>query len=406
MNSTLDRYATSRATSARAREIIAGGQHLSGRALLSEQPPLYLERGKGCRVLDVDGNEYIDYLLAYGAIVLGYADEEVDAAAFAQARQGQLLSLNHRLHVEFAECLLRWFPAAELAMFMKTGSEATTAALRIARRATGRRRVIRCGYHGWHDWCLPLEGWVPDGLDEQVLEFDANDPDGLTAILAAYPREVAAVIVAPEMVLPSRGEPLHRIAALTRAAGAVFVLDEVKTAFRIRPGSIQRRYDLTPDLTTVSKALGNGWPVAAVLGTRAVMEHATGMHCSATYHGEVSAMAAAMRTLELIEERGVLDHVWTQGERLIEGFERAAVRHGLPIEMFGEPLPPMPMLRVTGEDAGLRDRITQTFFGEMMKLGVLLHPRHLWFMCAEHSAEDVRRTIDAADQAMELASRT
>lgn len=395
-----DRYARSRALAQAADHVIAGGRHLSGRALLADQPPLYLKRGYGCRVLDADGHEYIDYIMAYGAIVLGYADAEVDGAAFEQARSGALLSLNHPLHVELAERLLQWFPSAEQALLLKTGSEATTAALRVARRATGRRRVIRCGYHGWHDWCLPLEPWVPDGLDAQVLEFDGNDPRTLARLLDAHGPEIAAVIIAPEMIVPANPEHLRTIAALTRAAGAVFVLDEVKTAFRIAPGSVQRHYDVAPDLTTVSKALGNGWPVAAVVGRRDVMEHARGMHCSATYHGEVAAMAAAMRTLELIEERGVLAHVWTQGERLLDGLQASAARHAVPMRAFAEPLPPMPMLRSNSGDAALDELVGATFFAEMMRKGVLLHPRHLWFVSAAHTSADIAYTLERADEAM------
>lgn len=400
-----DLHRGSRACLERAERLVAGAHHLSGRPLLPDQPPLYLVRGKGCRVVDVDGHEYIDYVMAYGAYVLGYADHEVDFAAFAQAREGGLLSLNHALHLRFVERLLAWFPAADMAMFVKTGSEATTAALRIARRATGRRKVVRCGYHGWHDWCLPLEPFVPEGLDTQVLEFSANDPSTLAAVLAEHSGEVAAVIVAPEMVVPGRPEPLQQVAALARAAGALFVLDEVKTAFRTRPGSVQGLWGLEPDLTTVSKALGNGWPVAAVLGRREVMEHAAGLHCSATYHGDPVGMAAAMRTLELIDERGVLDHVWTQGQRLIDGLAAGAERHGLPMHAYGEPLPPMPMLRVTHADAPLRDRITHSFFREMMARGVLLHPRHLWFVSHAHGAKEIDATLERADEAMAATAR-
>lgn len=400
-----DRYSGSRECFARAQRLVAGAHHLSGRPLLPDQPPLYLARGKGCRVVDVDGHEYIDYLMAYGAYVLGYADDEVDAAAFAQARRGSLLSLNHPLHLRFVERLLAWFPAADMAMFVKTGSEATTAALRIARRATGRRKVVRCGYHGWHDWCLPLEPFVPEGLAEHVLEFTADDPSTLARVLAEHPGQIAAVIVAPEMVVPGRPEPLREIAALAHAAGALFVLDEIKTGLRIRPGSVQRLWDLRPDLTTVSKALGNGWPVAAVLGRREVMEHAAGLHCSATYHGDTMAMAAAMRTLELVEERGVLDHVWTQGQRLIDGLAAAAARHGLPMHAYGEPLPPMPMLRVTLTDAEARDRVAHAFFREMMARGVLLHPRHLWFVSHAHGAAEIDATLARADEAMAATAR-
>ena len=399
------RYHGSRACFEQARRLVAGAHHLSGRPLLPDQPPLYLVRGKGCRVVDVDGHEYIDYVMAYGAYVLGYADDEVDAAAFARAREGSLLSLNHPLHLRFAERLLEWFPGADMAMFVKTGSEATTAALRIARRATGRRKVVRCGYHGWHDWCLPLEPFVPEGLAEQVLEFAAGDPSTLARVLAEHPGQIAAVIVAPEMVVPGRSEPLREVAALARAAGALFVLDEIKTGFRIRPGSVQRLWGLSPDLTTVSKALGNGWPVAAVLGRREVMEHAQGLHCSATYHGDTAAMAAAMRTLELVEERGVLDHVWQQGQRLIDGLAAAAQRHHLPMHAFGEPLPPMPMLRVTVPDPSVRDHIAHTFFAEMMTRGVLLHPRHLWFVSHAHGVREIDATLACADEAMAVTAR-
>jgi glutamate-1-semialdehyde 2,1-aminomutase len=400
-----ERWAGSRSWFARAQRVIPGAHHLSGRPLVSGSPPLYVSEGKGCRLIDVDGNEYIDWIMAYGAYVHGYADDEVDRAAFERLRRGSLLSSNSPLHVEFVEALLPWFASAEMAMFLKSGSEATTAALRIARRATGRRKVVRCGYHGWHDWCLPLEPFVPAGLDAEVLEFDARDPATLAEILDAHRGEIAAVIVAPEMVWPGRPEPFHSIAALARAAGAVFVLDEVKTAFRVRPGSLQAAFDLHPDLTTVSKALGNGWPIAAVLGRRDVMESAAGMHCSATYHGDTAAMAAAMRNLELIVERGVLEHVWRQGERLIEGLSAAAVRHDLPLFVYGEPLPPMPMLRATVDDRALGERIVETFCSEAMAHGVLLHPRHLWFATWSHGAYELTRTLEVADAAMATTAR-
>jgi glutamate-1-semialdehyde aminotransferase len=400
-----ERWAGSRSWFERAQRVIPGAHHLSGRPFVSGSPPLYLTEGKGCRVIDVDGNEYIDWIMAYGAHVQGYADDEVDRAGLERLRRGSLLSSNSPMHVEFVEHLLPWFPGAEMAMFLKSGSEATTAALRIARRATGRRKVVRCGYHGWHDWCLPLESFVPAGLENEVFEFDARDPQSLAVILDAHRSEIAAVIVAPEMVWPGRPEPFHRIAALARDAGAVFVLDEVKTAFRVRPGSLQAAFDLHPDLTTVSKALGNGWPIAAVLGRRDVMECAAGMHCSATYHGDTAAMAAAMRNLELIVERGVLDHVWRQGERLIEGLTAAATRHGVPLVAYGEPLPPMPMLRATTDDRALGERAMETFCSEAMAGGVLLHPRHLWFATWSHGSYELGRTLEVADAAMAATAR-
>jgi glutamate-1-semialdehyde 2,1-aminomutase len=191
--------------------MIPGGVHVGGTPLLEPgRSPIYFERGQGCRIWDVDGNEYIDYILAYGAILLGYAHQAVDGAAIEQVSKGKLLSLNHPLHLRFSEAILRRFPAADMAYFMKTGSEATTAAVRIARRFTGRRKVIRCGFHGWHDWCFPEDESTPVGLPQQVLCLRDITANGLSALLSQNAGEVAAVIVAPEMVLPLTRKPFSR----------------------------------------------------------------------------------------------------------------------------------------------------------------------------------------------------
>src|SRR4051812_42899162 len=233
--------------------------------------PLYFERGSGGRIWDADGNEYVDFIMAYGPFLLGYANAEVDRAAMGQAARGNLLSLNHPMHLRFVEALLRRFPAAEMGLFVKTGSEATTAALRIARRATGRRAVARCGYHGWHDWCLPEEDFVPAGLDRQVFVYDAMRPETLTEILDAHRGAFAAVILAPEMIHPPDRDTLIALIEAAHRHGAVFIMDEIKTGLRAPKGSMQAFLDVRPDLTTLSKALGNGWPIGAVIGPRALM---------------------------------------------------------------------------------------------------------------------------------------
>ena len=401
------RYPSSLQLAERAAALIPGGHHLSGRPLLDAAPaPAYFDRGAGCMIRDVDGHAYIDFILAYGAILLGYAHPDVDGAAFEQIRRGSLLSLNHPMHLALLEALLPRFPGAEQGVLLKTGSEATTAALRIARRATGRRKVARAGYHGWHDWCLPLDPAVPEGLDAQVLEFTAGAPQTLGALFDAHPGELAAVIVAPEMVVPLDPAVFARLQALTRAAGAVFILDEVKTALRTRPGTAQQLLGIRPDLTTVSKALGNGWPIAAVVGTRAVMASAAGMHLSATYHGDTGAMAAALATLAIVDRDHVADRVWRLGERLIAGLSDAATRHGVPAEAYGEPTPAMPFLRFSHPDPAINDAIRETFYAEVLARGILLHPRHLWFISAAHRPADIDRAIEACDHGFAFAAQT
>jgi glutamate-1-semialdehyde aminotransferase len=400
------RYAKSLALYARAERIIPGGAHLSGRPLVSPATtPMYFERGLGCRLWDIDGNEYIDYLMAFGANILGYAHEEVDLAAAEQGRRGRLLSLNHRLHVELIEALLPLFPGAEMGIFFKTGSEATSAAVRIARRRTGRRGIARCGYHGWHDWCLPLEDFVPAGLDAQVPEFRANDPRTLQALLEANPGQIAAVILAPEMVLPYDPSVFHELVRLARAHGALFIMDEVKTGLRIAPGSISERVGVVPDLITVSKALGNGWPVAATLGSRDVLQCAAGMHYSATFHGDTAAIAAARKTIDIVRRDHVQEQLERLGQTLIDGLNDTLRELDVPGSAFGEPLPAMPFLRFTHPDSSFNAALTRAFFQEILALGVLLHPRHMWFLCQSHTPEDVARTLDAARAALKTALR-
>jgi glutamate-1-semialdehyde aminotransferase len=383
---------------ARARERIPGAHHLSSRPLLADGGgPIYFTRGAGARIWDVDGNEYVDFFMGFGPFLLGYAHPEVDAAAVEQLRGGSLLSMSHPMHVRFVEALVDWFPGAEMGLFFKTGSEATTAALRIARRATGRRIVVRAGYHGWHDWCLPREPYVPAALDEQVLEFTPDDPTSLDRIFTECSRAIAAVIVAPEMLRSLTPARLAALQARTARAGAVFILDEVKTAFRTQPGSVQQRFGLTPDLTTVSKALGNGWPIAGVVGKRAVMEAAADLHVSATFHGDTAPMAAALAVMRIIRREHADETAWRLGARLIDGLLRIARAHGVDAQAYGEPLPPMPFFRIAD------DRRRERFYGEMLARGFLLHPRHMWFVSAAHTDEDVTRLLDAADESMKHA---
>ena len=400
-----NRYPRSRALLERAERVIPGGHHLTGRPLGdTARTPMYMAEGRGARVVDVDGHAYTDWVMAFGPFLLGYAHPEVDAAGCAQMARGPLLSMNHPIHVEYIEALVARLPGAEMGAFFRTGSEATTAALRIARRATGRTVVVRAGYHGWHDWCFPTEAFVPRGLAEQVLEFRADDPDTLQACFDARPGEIAAVIVAPEMVIPTRGEIFHELARITRQGGAVFVFDEVKTALRVAPGSIQQRIGLRPDLTTLSKALGNGWPIAAVLGSRAVMDHAAGMHLSATYHGDTAAMKASLKTLEIVDRDRVAEHVDALGGRLIAGLNRIAASHRVPAVAYGEPLPPMPFLRFEHPDAARNDVLRATFYEQVLAHGVLLHPRHMWFVSDAHTATDVDTTLEVCDAAMRCAA--
>jgi glutamate-1-semialdehyde 2,1-aminomutase len=396
-------FKRSRALYTAASKIIPGNVPRGVAPLLAvDNSPLYFERGAGSRIWDVDGNEYIDYIMAYGAILLGYANACVDKAAIAQVSNGMLLSMNHPLHHLFIDAVLRRFPSADMAYFMKSGSEATSAALRIARHYTRRRKVIRCGFHGWLDWCFPFEQSVPSGLSEQVLPLQHISSQGLQELLSQHTGEVAAVILAPEMVLPLRRHVIKSMIDVTHQHGALFVLDEIKTGFRSPAGSIQQYLNLKPDITTLSKALGNGWPISAVIGRRAIMQSSQDLHLSATYHGETASMAAALANLEIIDRFAVQGHMARLGQLLIDGLNTIADRHHVNAFAYGEPIPAMPFLKFEYPHSGLKTVMRTTFFGEMFKRGILFHPSHLWYISYAHTDADIHETLAVADEAMKI----
>ncbi len=400
--STSTRYQRSYAMFEEAKKIIPGGVQASRRPLLHGRSPVYLERARGCRCWDVDGNEYIDYSLSLGPIILGYAHPRVDEAAIRQLRQGIVFTFNHPLQNALAEKLVSHIPSAEMATFFKNGSDATSAAVRVARVYTGRERVARCGYHGWHDWCNLGAKGVPAALEGQTVAFEAAKPDTLEAALSAHPGQFAAVIVAPETVCPPQADTFRRLIDLAHRHGAVFILDEVKTGFRMGLGGIQGRLGIAPDLTTLSKAMANGYPIAALAGTAEVMRAADEVHISATFNGEAASMAASLATIEVLEQPGNLEHIWEMGERLISGLNALAAKHGIDAKARAEPLPPMPFMRFQGEGEEVK-RLREEFYAEVIAQGVLLHPGHVWFISLAHTEEDLERTLEVADAAFDAA---
>ncbi len=396
------RYKRSYSMLEEAKNLIPGGVQASRRPLLEGRSPVYIQRARGCRCWDVDGNEYIDYSLSLGPIILGYAHPQVDEAAIRQLREGIVFTFNHPLQNRLAEKLTEHIPSAERATFFKTGSEATSAAVRVARAHSGRERVARCGYHGWHDWCNVGAKGVPAALAGQTLGFDANRPETLEDVLSTQPGEFAAVIVAPETVSPAKSETFQRLIEIAHKHGAVFILDEVKTGFRMGLGGIQARLGITPDLTTLSKAMANGYPLGALVGKREVMRAAEEVHLSATFNGEAVSMAASLATLEVLEQPGNLEHIWRMGERLIAGLNALAGKHGAEAVAFGEPLPPMPVMRFKGEGEAV-DNLRREFYAEVIARGVLLHPSHVWFVCLAHGEPEIEQTLEVADAAFDAA---
>ncbi|GJG88318.1 aminotransferase class III [Gemmatimonadetes bacterium T265] len=287
--------------------------------------PLHYTRAVGCRVDTPDGRTLVDCTSALGAVALGYADPEVTTAVCAAARAGPASGLTSTLEPALAERLAATVPCAERALFLKSGAEATSAAVRLARTATGRDVVLASGYFGWHDWASDAgTRGVPAGARESVVAFARDDVADLArAVDAVGPDRVAAIFVEP--VVERLPDPAW-IAALRATAtriGAVLAFDEIKTAFRLAPGGYQTLAGVVPDLAVVGKALANGYPLAAVVGRRDVLDAARQTWISSTLASEATALAAAHAVLDRHAAADVCGALASRGRRLRDAVEAA-----------------------------------------------------------------------------------
>ena len=289
--------------------------------------PRQIVRAAGARVWDAAGREYLDWVMALGAVGLGYGHPAVQAAAARAIAAGVTGPLPPVEEEQLAEALARRIPWMERTRFLKSGAEAVAAAVRLARVATGREHVLGCGYHGWLDWCQGRSEGVPESTRRLFAELPFNDVERAREMIRDRGDRLAAVVIEPVVVREPTREWLETLRAETQRVGAVLVLDEIKTAFRLAPGGAAERYGIAPDLVTIGKALANGFPLAAVGGRTDLMTGATRTWISSTLATETVSLAAALATLEVYERDAVCAHLHRVGTRLWHGLHRLAREH-------------------------------------------------------------------------------
>jgi glutamate-1-semialdehyde 2,1-aminomutase len=324
------------------------GVHLHG-----EEPtyPVFARSARGCRITDVEGREYLDLMMGWGSALLGYAHEGIQEAIRRAAASAAVITLTHELEIEVAERLSALIPSAEMSLFGKNGSDACTAAVRVARAHTGRRTVLVCGYHGWQDWFAgPQKGFLSSGVPERepplVVPFPEGDLEALQRLLQEHAGDVAAVMLEPAAPVLRLDAPIYdadaaylrEVAGLARARGALLVFDEVMTGFRYRSGSVQAATGVVPDLTCLGKALSGGMPLSALVGRRDLIRGALHRIAYApTFKGEVYSFAAAAEALRVYEAGGVPSHVERVGGLLLQRVDAALRRAGLAARAVGVP---------------------------------------------------------------------
>jgi glutamate-1-semialdehyde 2,1-aminomutase len=404
------RYAESEALLARARHVVPGGiyGHQAPRMVVPGAFPYFFERAEGCRVWDVDGNEYIDLMCSYGPIVLGHRHKKVEAAVHEQLQRGDCFDAPTRLWVELAEHLVGITPFADWAAFAKNGSDVCTWAVEVAREHTGRRKVIKAlgAYHGAHAWCTPVPAGVTPEDTANVLTFTYNDLDGLHRLVEAQRDAVAAIIVSPfrhdafhDQELPVEGF-LPGIRRLCDAQGIVFILDDVRAGFRLHLGGSGERFGVRPDLACYAKALANGYPLSACLGADSLRAAAERVYFTGSYFTSAVPMAAALACLREIEASGAIAHMERVGLMLQRGLEAQAARHGLEVVYSGPPA--LPFMSFKDDTQFGRSRI---FAAACAERGVYLSPYHNWFLSSAHGEDDIAQVLDATDDAFAAVRR-
>ena len=357
--------------------------------------PIFLERGKGCRVWDVDGNEYIDYVQGLLPNILGYAHEEVNAAVAAQLAEGHSFSLPHPLEVQLAERLTRLIPCAEMVRFGKNGSDATSGAVRAARAFTGRDRIACCGYHGWQDWYIgstTRNAGVPKAVRELTHPFAYNNMASLEKILAEHPGEFAAVIMEPFNFEEPAAGFLQAVRDLTHRHGALLIFDEICVGFHFGLGGAQKIFGVTPDLACFGKAMGNGFPISCVVGRADIMRTFDEIFYSFTFAGEVASMAAAMKVLDILENSDALARIEASGRTLQDGVNAMAKEAGLANRIRAVGRPQWSLLKFTDETGVDSTLLRNLFQQEAVKRGVLLLATHN--VTAAHDSQSTQRTLD------------
>ena len=299
--------------------------------------PMFFSYAKGAITRDIDGNEYIDTVNSLLPIILGYQDPHVDAAIKKQLKNGILFSLPSPLENDLAKLLCEHIPSAEMVRFMKNGSDATSAAVRLARAFTGRDKVISVGYHGWHDWYISTTSrsiGIPDDVEKNSIKLPFNNLNIIKKTFNERNDEIAALIIEPYCIAQPETDYLDTVKEICKKNGTILIFDEVVTGFRFSLGGAQKYYNVTPDLSCFGKAMGNGMPISCIVGKKEIMKLFEDVFVSGTFGGECLSIAASIATINKIDKFSVIENIWQQGNIVIQSLNKIIIENK--IEYFVE----------------------------------------------------------------------
>ena len=396
-------------------KVIPGGAHTYSRGFdqYPENAPQILSRGKGVYVFDPDGNRYLDYGMALRAVNIGYAEDEIDAAAIEQIKNGNNLTRASMIELEAAELLVGLIDSVDMVKFTKNGSTAVTAAVKLSRGHTGRDLVARCAEHpffSYDDWFIgstPLTLGVPQDTIDKTKTFRYNDIASLEALINQYPNQIACVVLEPAATEEPKDGYLLQVQELCRKNGIVFVLDEMITGFRWHMKGAQHLYGVTPDLCTFGKAMANGFSVACIAGRREIMELGSIEHqgrerlflLSTTHGAEMSSLGAFVATVSYMQKHKVVEHLWSYGHKLMAMMQRQAEAHGISHSFKVGGIACSPYFMTLDKSGANSLALHTLFLQEMIRNGVLMPSIALSY---SHGEEELAVTEHALDQTFKV----
>ncbi len=357
--------------------------------------PVYVEKAEGSKIIDVDGNEYIDYLMALGPIVLGYNYPDVNNAIKEQLEKGIIFSLPHYKEIEAAESLKQIIPCAEMTRFTKSGSDAVTGAVRACRAITNRDIIFYCGSGGvWDDWYTIVTNrnkGIPKFNRELIKIFNYNNIEELENLFQKHKNQVAAVVIEPSVYDPPLNDFLNKVKKLTHQNEALLVFDEILTGFRLSRGGGQEYFDVIPDMATFAKGIANGMPLGAIVGKSEYMESFNDVFVSTTYAGEALSLAASVETINQFKKHDVCGHMWKLGEIIKNSFNKFTEELELDAKCIGYP----PRLKPIFNDEKGKDSLLykSLFLQELVENGIFMHPNTI-LLCYSHTKEEIDYTLE------------
>lgn len=398
-------YGKSRELLDRARKSIPLGTQTFSKSYgqYPEKAPLFLTYGDGGCVWDVDANRYVDFVMGLLPVVLGYRDPDVDRAIADQLSNGISFSLATELEITLAEKLIEIVPSAEMVRFGKNGTDATSAAVRLARAFTGRDCIMASGYHGWQDWYIGAttrDKGVPAAVRALTHMVPYNDIEAIAGLLKEYPGEFAALIMEPTNITEPRPGYFDELKKLLGDNGVLLVFDEIITGFRFSLGGAQELFNVKPDLSCFGKSMGNGMPISAVMGRADIMHEMEEIFFSGTFGGETLSLAASIAVIEKMQGQPVIKTLWQTGHRLATGVKERIAGHGLDSVLSLKGMAPWKLLDFQDHPGASKEIIRTVFIQEMLRHGVLLTSSHN--VCYAHNDEDIAATLDAYDATLAL----